>query len=512
MRKVLISALLVLAALGAPPGGGIALAQTAEPPDMVSRFTRGRFVLDRAVEAAGGANAIRSIRTLRFAAEGDVTNDLQGFNPSRIGRPEVDGSYRIETAFELPNGRFFQRVTQRTRGNYGLDASTIYRDGTLYLLRHFGRDYTATPNAPSPLGPGGAGLFNLRLAPAALLQRALQNFRSVALVGDGEIGGRPTHIIEFSFDESTRLRLHVTQGDHRVRRVDALAPESIAADDVTYGLYEGDQVIDGVWFPERVSINRRDVPVLSLMLRDISLGALPETLFALPVDFALVADDQLTITNVAGRIHEVSGLGGGLFRIQFVIMEDFIVAYESGGSVQTAQTAINEIRRVEPNKPIRYAVISHYHNDHAGGVGAYVDLGATIVSSPENEAALRQYAAARPQFAGLEGRRAHIEMRFQPVGDEGFDIADAAGRRVRVLSLTGGPHVEHLLTLYDPETRALLTADLYSPVVGFSETSAGFARWLRRRVVPVDSVLASHSAPVPVARVFEAERAARRRR
>ena len=512
MKTAFVLTLLVLAAIGASSPGGVALAQTAESPEMVSRFTRGRFVLDRAVEAAGGAAAIRGVRTLRFIAEGDVSNDLQGFNPNRVGRPEVDGSYRIETAFELPNGRFFQRITQQTRGNYGLNVSTIHRDGTLYLLRHYSRDYTATPNAPSPLGPGGAGAFNLRLAPAALLQRALQNFRSVALVADGEIGGRPTHIIEFSFDESTRLRLHVTQGDHRVRRVDALAPESIAADDVTTNLYEGDQMIDGVWFPERVSVNRRGVPVLTLALQDVSLAAPPESLFALPADFALVTDDQLATTNVAGRIHEVSGLGGGLFRIQFVIMEDFIVAFEAGGSLQTAQTAINEIRRIEPNKPIRYAVISHYHNDHAGGVGAYVDLGATIVSSPENEAVLRQYAAARPQFAGLEGRRAEIDMRFQPVGDEGFDIVDAAGRRVQVLSLSGGPHVEHLLTLYDPETRALLTADLYAPLVGFSETSAGFARWLRRRVVPVDTILTAHSTSFPVARVFEAERAARRRR
>lgn len=506
--RMLRMVVFALAMLGA---NDVAYAQAAAQPDMVARFIRGREVLNAAVEAAGGANAIRSLSALGFTADGEVSNDLQGFSPTSIGRPEVEGSYRIETAFDFRKQHYFQRLTQMSRGNYGLDASTIYRDGTLYLLRHYGRDYTATPNTPSPLGPGGAGVFNLRLAPAALLQRALQNFRTVSYVGDGEVSGQAANIIEFSFDEGMRLRLYITQNEHRVRRVDALAPEPIIADDVSYNLFEGDQIVGGLWFPARVTVNRRGIRVLNLALRDISLEAPAESLFAPPSDFALVTDDRLTTTHVGGRVYEVSGLDRGLFRIQFIVMRDFIVAFEASGSMQGAQSAINEIRRIEPNKPIRYAVISHYHNDHAGGVGAYVDLGATIISSPENEQALRMYAAARPQFAGLAGRRADINMQFQPVGAKGFDIVDGAGERVRVFSISGGPHVEHLLALYDPETRALLTADLYSPLVRFSETSSGFVRWLRSGIVPVDTVLAAHSAPMPVARVFEAERAARRR-
>lgn len=483
--------------------------QPDAPSDIVDRFHRGRAVLNRAVEAAGGATALRGIAGIRFRAEGSIWNDLQARTPDWIGRSHRDGPYRLETGVEFANGCFFQRTTQVSRGGYGLDATIIYRDGTLYLLRHHGRDYTETPNATPPMGPGSAGAFNMRLVPAILLQRALQNFRSTSWVAEANVAGAPADVVDFSFDESTRLRLYVTRTDRRVRRVDAIAADAIVGDDVIYNLFEGDQKVGGIWFPARVIVHRRGVRALDLTLGDIALGPLPETALAIPPGYKLRTDDDLLTTNVTGRLYEVRGLGGGLFRIQFAVMEDFIVAYEAGINYQTAQTAINEMQRIAPNKPIRYAIMSHFHNDHAGGVGAYVDAGATILASPHERDTLASYARRRSQFQGLDPLRDE-NFRFEPVGHEGREIVDAAGRRLQVLSLSASPHVSRILTLYDPDTRALITADLYSPLVRYNETFASFGRWLRRNVPPVDTVLGSHHDPASRAEILEAERAYRR--
>ncbi len=137
-------------------------------------------------------------------------------------------------------------------------------------------------------------------------------------------------------------------------------------------------------------------------------------------------------------------------------MDDFVVAFEAPLGIPQTRQVIAEIRRVASDKPIRYVVISHFHADHAGGVGAYVEAGATILSSPENRAVLQTYAASnRPQFQGQEGPRANVAMQFQAVPQRGYDIIDGIGGRLRVIDFAGASHVDHMLALHDPESGCL---------------------------------------------------------
>ena len=48
-------------------------------------------------------------------------------------------------------------------------------------------------------------------------------------------------------------------------------------------------------------------------------------------------------------------------------------------SVQLA--VIGEVKKLVPNKPIKYLVNTHHHFDHAGGVRTYAAEGATIVTA-----------------------------------------------------------------------------------------------------------------------------------
>ena len=44
-----------------------------------------------------------------------------------------------------------------------------------------------------------------------------------------------------------------------------------------------------------------------------------------------------------------------------------------------SQAVIAQIKARFPNKPIRYVNVTHFHNDHGGGVRAYAAEGATVV-------------------------------------------------------------------------------------------------------------------------------------
>ncbi len=502
MRTWGIQAAIIVCAVGT--GGLLPVeAQTSENApapraEMVDRFYRGRAVINEAVQAAGGAQALRSMTALSFVVAGDVSNDVQGYEAARIGNPTRDGSQRVANRFDLAGQRFYQRVEQDFESGYDSAFSTIWRDGTQYAVRYVPRDYAETTNAPSPFSAGGAVMVASRWLPPVILQRALQNFRSAALVGASAIGGAAADVVEFSFDEATRFRIHVTRADHKVRRVEVLAPDPVSADDASVADLSGDQTVGGIVFPARIVASRRGATTLNLALGDVAVNpAYTDADFAPPAGFSAQNESaQVRAGQIAGRVYEVSGLAGGAYQVPFVVMDDFVVAYEAPLGLPATRQVIAEIRRVVGDKPIRYVVVSHFHSDHAGGVGAYVEAGATVLSSAENQSALQAYASSnRPQFQGQEGPRSDVRMQFQAVPAGGYDIIDGAGSRLRVVDFPRNSHVEHMLGLYDPDTGVFMGADHYIKAVAWNPTFETFARWVRR-TDGVQTILGVHNRPV----------------
>ena len=95
-------------------------------------------------------------------------------------------------------------------------------------------------------------------------------------------------------------------------------------------------------------------------------------------------------------------LADGVFRINgaynalAVEFADHIVLFEPGPQNEArAQAIIAEAKKVIPNKPIRYGVISHHHFDHTSGLPAVVAEGITIVTPEVNRAFLLNALSAR---------------------------------------------------------------------------------------------------------------------
>jgi glyoxylase-like metal-dependent hydrolase (beta-lactamase superfamily II) len=68
-----------------------------------------------------------------------------------------------------------------------------------------------------------------------------------------------------------------------------------------------------------------------------------------------------------------------------VEFKDYIAVVEAGQSVANGQNVLNEVKKVYPNKPIRYIINSHPHEDHSLGLAPFVAEGATIVTYKNNK-------------------------------------------------------------------------------------------------------------------------------
>jgi len=65
-------------------------------------------------------------------------------------------------------------------------------------------------------------------------------------------------------------------------------------------------------------------------------------------------------------------VGGGTHASVAVEFRDFITVIEAPLNEDRSLAVIAEVKKLIPNKPIRYLVSTHHHWDHLGGVRAYV--------------------------------------------------------------------------------------------------------------------------------------------
>src|SRR5262245_39916179 len=161
-------------------------------------------------------------------------------------------------------------------------------------------------------------------------------------------------------------------------------------------------------------------------------------------------------------------LADGVFRINgaynalAIEFADHIVLFEPGPQNEArAQAIIAETKKVIPNKPIRYGVISHHHFDHTSGLPAVVAEGITIVTPEVNKAFLMNALSAprtlAPDSLSKAGKKPVIEG-F--TGDK--RVFQDAARTLELYVIKGLPHADGNVVGYLPKEKILVYADMFN--------------------------------------------------
>jgi glyoxylase-like metal-dependent hydrolase (beta-lactamase superfamily II) len=263
-------------------------------------------------------------------------------------------------------------------------------------------------------------------------RRAQSNWLGVA-----EIDGRKHDVITLVMEVGPALGLYIDQESHLLTRMERVfAPFG----QVEYH-FNDYTTIDGIAFNQKFELFVNGDENLVVDVKETQLNVPLHQYTQAPANLrkvAAIAPDPMSTNEVKEGVFLIGGNGT---YAMFVEMDDYVVAV---GGTQTVEASIGEMRKEIANKPIRYGVLTHHHNDHVPGAAAYAAEGATIVTFKENEEVVR--TAAGNENAKLE----FVKDRMT--------ISDGE-RVVELYNIGPTPHAENLLIAYLPQEGIVFEAD-----------------------------------------------------
>jgi glyoxylase-like metal-dependent hydrolase (beta-lactamase superfamily II) len=201
-------------------------------------------------------------------------------------------------------------------------------------------------------------------------------------------------------------------------------------------------------------------------------------------------------TKLADGVYKINGAYNAL-AVEFA---DYIVVVEAGQNVARGQAIVDEVKRLFPAKPIRYAVNSHPHSDHAGGLAPLVAAGATIVTHRNNKKFFEETFAAPRTLVGDNLAKNPRKPKVEGVGDKKVFKDGTHSLELHYITDTDVEkvHSDGILVAFLPKEKILFQADYTLPAAGAKPNPfvMSLGSNLAKLHLDFDSYLSVHNTPL----------------
>jgi glyoxylase-like metal-dependent hydrolase (beta-lactamase superfamily II) len=465
---------------------------------------KARAVLDRAVDAIGGAEALRAIETVRLQLEGETWPRLQMTTPTP---PFEAGTLQETLLLDFKNSSM--RLDQRGTGAGFENHNTIViRSGEGANYDH--RAHTITP-IPGAQSSQQQFVQYYRRLPNLLLRQAIDRTNTLRHLGQDTLDGRKQDVFTFVMPDTQQVAVYVDSETALVSKYELIfvdpfvgeeGSEILFGDYRTVGKYRVPQTFSnrqaGDWvskFRLQAEIN----PAVGAQSFDVDaqgyakVAALPNDL---PENVEKLADGVYVVQNVAGQ-------NQNSMAVEF---RDYILVVEAPGSSDGADAVIKRIRETIPGKPIRYVAMTHHHGDHIGGMRSFIAEGATVITTQGNRSVIETMAVA-PQNDRLAKQPRKVEFLLL---ERGKRVMSDGSRRVELIDIGPNPHAKEMVVAYLPNERIVFQGDLF--FLGANDAPPGppqagtvsFAKRMKELGLKVDRIASVHGRTTTIAEFNEA--------
>ena len=482
------------------------LASAAEGPETLTGRSqvKARKVIDSAVAAIGGREALQGIETLKLQLQGETWIRLQMPTPNPPFEP---GAFQESLVLDLKDNRL--SLEQRTSGG-GFDGhnTVVIKAGEGNAYDHRARTITPIPTEQTTQQQF---VQYYRRLPNLILRQALDGSNSLRYLGDDQFNGRKHSVVTFVMPDTQQVALYVDAGTGLVSKYELVFTDPLrgqSASEIIFSDYTsaGKLKVPQTWtwrlagdviarYKVKAQFNAADVDK-AFEMADTGFSKVSALPLTLKPSVEKLADGVYVIHNVAGQNQNT----------MVVEFKDYIIAIEAPGSSDGADSVIKRIKETIPGKPIRYVAVTHHHGDHIGGLRSFIAEGATVITTRANRGVIETMAAA-PQNDRLSKSPRKPEFMFVDGGKRAISDGE---QTVELIDVGPNPHAREMLIAYLPKQRVLFQGDLFflpnndAPVGPPQPTTISFAQKLKEKALVVDHIASVHGRTATMADFLKA--------
>jgi glyoxylase-like metal-dependent hydrolase (beta-lactamase superfamily II) len=443
--------------------------------NILDAYKRAREIVDAAVTAHGGREALEAARQLRVQMSGFEVMRTQGLTADP---PHDRIAISRDMHYDLRNGRLVAELWSGYPGGIKRGTLFITDSTTDYYVNLVAREYD-----PANYPPAATQSGNTFYLPQLILLSALQSPATLRSLGEVRLtSGTVVAAVAGSFS-NTPFTLGFDPHSKQLRALLSIANDPLHGDAPSEIEFTGYRSLGGVLLPTMRTTRTAGELVSELTYTSAFPNyTAPDSLVKPPAAY--------TRAQAPPSLPPERKLAEGVWAVGDPGAASLVVAFRDYAVVVDAPSfapadIVDRINRLTGNLPIRYVIPTHHHNDHAGGVKHYVARGATILTTAGNVKYMERIAQARSTLSQDIPAFTREQVRVETFsGSRTF----SDGTRTLEIHDIGGPHAKEMLIAWLPQEGIVFQGDLIdTPSSGQvrpgtnNETTMHFGEWLKRR-------------------------------
>ncbi|HEV8254384.1 MAG TPA: hypothetical protein VGQ78_06490, partial [Vicinamibacteria bacterium] len=207
-------------------------------------YGKARQVLDAAIEASGGLEALQAVKNVSRRGRATVFNQGQSL---KVDPPYTTRPVEISSVMDFAGGRGATETETTGQGGIATRTRTVLTGETAFGV-NLGTS-VVTPALPA----GVTGLkVALRRDPATLLLTAAGRAETLRDLGEDSLDGRPQRVVTFADSDGTQIALYVDAATNLLSKYETLADNPILGDTLNEVAFSDYRSVGGVKLPFRV--------------------------------------------------------------------------------------------------------------------------------------------------------------------------------------------------------------------------------------------------------------------